>query len=56
MVPRGGVLDLLVSWGLVVLLIPVFVFGEARLSRGAGILLVALYVIYVVSRVGMEIA
>lgn len=55
-VPRGGVLDLLVSWGFVVLLIPVFVFGEARLSRSAGILLVALYVIYVVYRVGMEIA
>jgi cation:H+ antiporter len=55
-VPKGGVTDLLVSWGLVALLIPFFIVGKAHLTRGAGILLVVLYVGYVASRIGMEIA
>ncbi len=53
-VPDGGVLDLLVSWGLVVLLIPFFVFGEARLSRIAGVFFLLAYVGYVTFRVGAE--
>jgi cation:H+ antiporter len=55
-VPEGGVVDLLVSWGLVVLLIPVFILGEARLSRAAGVFFLAIYVAYVVIRVGAEIS
>lgn len=54
-VPRGGVTDLLVSWGFVALLIPFFIFGKAHLTRGAGILLVVLYVAYVASRIGIDV-
>jgi cation:H+ antiporter len=54
-VPKGGVTDLLVSWALVALLVPFFIIGKANLTRGAGIFLVVLYVVYVVSRIGMEI-
>ncbi len=53
-VPKGGVFDLLVSWGFVVLLVPFFFFGRARLSRGTGVFLLACYVAYLVSRVGFE--
>jgi cation:H+ antiporter len=54
-VPEGGVIDLLVSWGLVVLLIPFFLFGEARLSRATGVFLLVLYVTYVIARLGMDV-
>ena len=54
-VPVGGVMDLLVSWGFVVLLIPFFILGEARLSRAAGIFLLVLYGLYVSSRIGLEL-
>ena len=54
-VPEGGVIDLLVSWGLVVLLIPFFFLGEARLSRAAGVFLLVLYVTYVIARLGMDV-
>jgi cation:H+ antiporter len=54
-VPEGGVVDLLVSWGLVVLLIPFFILGEARLSRAAGVFFLAIYVAYVIIRVGAEV-
>lgn len=50
-VPEGGVADLLVSWGFVALLIPVFFLGRARLSRGFGVVLFLAYVVYVVVRV-----
>mgnify|MGYP001819857246 FL=1 len=51
-VPEGGIADLLVSWGFVALLIPVFFLGQARLSRGFGVVLFLAYVAYVVVRVG----
>ena len=35
-VPRDGVSDLLVSWVLAAMLIPLFVFGHARLGRYGG--------------------
>lgn len=54
-VPKGGVMDLLVSWGFVALLLPFFVLGEARLSRSAGIFLIVLYAIYVINRIGLEL-
>lgn len=54
-VPKGGVVDLLVSWGFVVLLIPFFILGEARLSRAAGVFLLVLYGLYVVSRIGLDL-
>jgi len=50
-VPEGGIADLLVSWGFVALLIPVFFLGRARLSRGFGVVLFLAYVVYVVVRV-----
>ena len=52
-VPEGGVMDLLVSWGFVVLLIPFFILGEARLSRAAGIFLLVLYGLYAINRIGL---
>ncbi len=55
-VPEGGVLDLLVSWGFVVLLIPFFILGEARLSRAAGVFLIVLYGLYAINRIGLDIA
>ncbi len=55
-VPKGGVVDLLVSWGFVALLIPFFVLRNARLSRTAGVFLLVLYVAYVIGRIGLELA
>jgi len=55
-IPRGGVTDLLVSWGLVVLLIPFFVFGKAQLGRAAGALLLAIYLGYALARLLAETA
>ena len=55
-VPAGGVTDLLVSWGLVVLLIPFFLFGKAQLGRAAGALLLTIYVGYAVARLLAETA
>jgi cation:H+ antiporter len=54
-VPEGGVLDLLVSWGFVVMLIPFFILGEARLSRAAGVFLLVLYGVYAISRIGLDL-
>ena len=53
-VPDGGVADLILSWALVVPLIPIFLFGGARLGRSAGILLLGIYGAYVVLRVLYE--
>jgi cation:H+ antiporter len=50
-VPRGGVADLVVSWLLAALLIPVFVFAKASLGRAVGALLLCSYVVYAVVRV-----
>jgi len=48
--PPGGVTDLIVSWGLVALLIPVFYIGEARLDRKVGGFLLLAYAAYMASR------
>ncbi len=53
-VPEGGVADLILSWALVVPLVPIFLFGGARLGRSAGILLLGVYVAYVVLRLLFE--
>jgi len=45
-VPAGGVGDILLSWLLVALLLPVFFLGKAQLSRPLGGLLVAGYFAY----------
>ncbi|MBT8091397.1 MAG: hypothetical protein KJN77_00050, partial [Gammaproteobacteria bacterium] len=50
-IPSGGVQDLLVSWLLSAALIPIFLFGRARLGRTSGAMLVAAYVVYAVVRV-----
>ncbi len=53
-VPAGGVADLILSWALVVPLIPIFLFGGARLGRSAGILLLGIYLGYIVLRVVLD--
>jgi cation:H+ antiporter len=50
-VPAGGIGDLLISWLLAALLIPLFLFGRARLSRGMGAVLLLGYAAYAVLRV-----
>ena len=55
-VPEGGVADLILSWALVVPLVPIFLFGGARLGRSAGILLLGIYIAYVVLRLLFETA
>ena len=49
-VPQGGVGDLVVSWSLTALLIPVFIYGEARMGRKTGFFLLAVYLTYAVVR------
>lgn len=49
-VPAGGVIDILCSFAFAAILIPVFVFGQARLGRPVGILLVSAYVAYLTVR------
>lgn len=50
-VPRGGVGDLVFSWLLAAVLVPVFLFGRARLGRPAGLAFIVAYVIYALGRV-----
>jgi len=50
-VPDGGIADLVISWVLAALLIPVFVFANATLGRIAGAFLVCSYVIYAIVRI-----
>jgi len=49
-VPAGGVYDLVVCWLLTAALIPIFLFGRARLSRGSGAVLLLSYAVYAVLR------
>lgn len=49
-IPEGGLLDLVASWLLVAMLIPLFIFGKARLGRGVGGLLLVLYCGYAIVR------
>jgi cation:H+ antiporter len=51
LVPRGGVLDLLVSWLLAAVLVPIFFFGKARLSRSAGVVFLMAYLGYAAVRI-----
>ena len=53
-VPRGGVGDLAVSMVLGALLIPIFFFREARLTRRLGVLLLLLYFGYAFFRIYFE--
>ncbi len=54
LVPTGGVADLFVSLGLTALLIPVFIYGDARLGRKTGALLVLAYAAYAYTRIQMS--
>lgn len=49
-VPEGGVGDLVVSWSLAALLIPVFIYGEARMGRKTGFFLLVVYFGYAIVR------
>ena len=49
-IPEGGILDLVVSWLLVLALFPMFVIGRATLGKPAAIGLLAGYLGYVVFR------
>ena len=51
LIPRGGLLDLAVSWLFAAFLIPVFFFGKKQLTRSAGIFLLIAYGSYMVYRV-----
>ncbi len=51
LIPRGGLLDLAVSWLFAAFLIPVFFFGKKQLTRSAGIFLLVAYGTYMVYRV-----
>lgn len=48
--PAGGVSDLLISWTLVAVLIPIFYVGKARLDRRTGAILVGAYIAYLAFR------
>ncbi|MDJ0761312.1 MAG: calcium/sodium antiporter [Woeseiaceae bacterium] len=50
-VPDGGIFDLVTSWVLAALLIPVFFLGKAVLGRFAGIALLAGYAAYAAYRI-----
>ena len=50
-IPHGGVSDLIMSWVLAAVLIPIFFIGKARLGRFAGALFVAAYITYAVVRI-----
>jgi len=49
-VPRGGLIDVIMSLLFAAALIPIFVFGKARLNRIHAVLLLVVYGVYVVSR------
>lgn len=50
-IPRGGIGDLAMSLGLAALLIPIFIFGEAKMGRKTGGFLLIAYTAYIVMRV-----
>ena len=53
-VPRGGIADLLVSLALTILLIPIFIFGEAKMGRRTGGFLLLVYLGYVITRISYD--
>ncbi|HNP37195.1 MAG TPA: calcium/sodium antiporter [Woeseiaceae bacterium] len=50
MIPRGGLLDLMVSWVFAAVLIPIFFLRHARVGRPSGIILLVAYFGYAVYR------
>jgi cation:H+ antiporter len=52
-VPRGGIVDLLVSLGLAALLLPIFFLRGARLGRASGALLLLIYAAYAATRLAI---
>lgn len=52
-VPRGGVGDLMLSLLLTAMLIPIFIFGDARLGRNVGAILLLTYFGYAYFRIGI---
>lgn len=50
-VPRGGIGDLVVSLLLAAFLIPVFIFGKAKMGRKTGLFLLVAYFSYIIVRV-----
>jgi len=49
-IPEGGLGDLLVSWALAAILIPIFFFGKRRLGRPAGAFFLLAYITYAIIR------
>jgi cation:H+ antiporter len=49
-VPSGGIGDLMMSWLLAAILIPIFFLGKGRLGRAVGAMILAAYLVYVVFR------
>jgi len=49
-VPQGGVFDLVVSWLFAAALIPIFFYGQARLGRAWGVVLLLAYCAYAGTR------
>lgn len=52
-IPEGILGDILLSLVFAVMLIPIFVFGQARMNRYVGVLFLALYVAYMVYRTAL---
>jgi len=50
-IPESGVQDLIVSWLFAAALIPIFLFGRARLGRTSGIVLLFAYFAYATVRI-----
>jgi len=50
-IPEGGVGDLIVSWLLAAVLVPIFYFGRRTLGRASGALLLITYFTYMSIRV-----
>ena len=50
-VPQGGIGDLVLSLFLTAILIPIFIFGDARLGRATGVFLLLVYFAYAVIRI-----
>ncbi|MDA1369892.1 MAG: hypothetical protein O2971_03900 [Proteobacteria bacterium] len=45
-IPAGGVGDIILSWFLAVLLLPIFFLGDGRLDRKIGLVLLLAYFSY----------
>ena len=53
-VPRGGIADLIMSLLLAALLIPIFIYGEAKMGRKTGAFLLLTYATYMFIRIGYD--